>query len=66
MQTTDQVEYTDMGWNVSGKKTTSDIYNRYDFMLKSFGDMVMGKTENPYTPDYELELFKTVLKCCGE
>ncbi len=66
MQVTDKVEYTDMGWNVTGHKATSDIYNRYDFMLQSFAKMVRGEIENPYTPDYELELFKTVLKCCGE
>lgn len=66
MQLTDQVEYTDMGWNVKGNKTTSEIYNRYDFMLSSFAKMVRGEIENPYTYDYELELFKTVLKCCEE
>ncbi len=64
MQVTHQVEYTDMGWNVKGNKTTSEIYNRYDFMLNSFAKMVRGEIENPYTPDYELELFKTILKCC--
>ena len=24
-----------------------------------------GEKKNPYTYDYELELYKTVLKCCG-
>lgn len=27
-----------------------------------FGEMVMGERENPYT--YELELFRTITKCC--
>ncbi len=66
MQVTNQVEYNDMGWNVKGNKTTSDMYNRYDLMLNSFAKMVRGEIENPYTLDYELELYKTVLKCCGE
>ena len=66
MQVTDKTEYTDLGWNVKGDKTTSDIYNRYDLMLQSFAKMVMGEVENPYTYDYELELYKTILKCCGE
>ena len=64
MQVTDQVEYRDMGWNVKGDKTTSEIYNRYDLMMNSFAKMVRGEIENPYTLDYELQLFKTVLKCC--
>lgn len=43
----------------------SQPFNRYKKMLSSFAAMVRGETENPYTPDYELELFKTILKCCG-
>ena len=34
-------------------------------MPLSFGEMVRGEKENPYTYDYELELFKTILVCCG-
>ena len=34
-------------------------------MLASFAAMVRGEKENPYTYDYELELYKTVLQCCG-
>jgi hypothetical protein len=32
--------------------------------MESFGYMVKGETENPYTLDYELELYKLVLQCC--
>jgi hypothetical protein len=28
--------------------------------------MVRGEKKNPYTLEYELELYKTVLKACGE
>ena len=38
--------------------------DRYDNMMKAFAEIVRG-AENPYTPDYELKLFKLVMKCCG-
>ncbi len=44
---------------------TSEVFDRYEDMVSSFAAMVRGEKENPYTLDYELELFKTVLKCCG-
>jgi len=40
-------------------------FQRYEAMLTAFAEMVRGEKENPYTLDYELELFKTILKCCG-
>ena len=43
----------------------SDVFYRYDDMMKSFAAMVRGERENPYTYDYELLLYKTLLKCCG-
>ncbi|MBQ2957836.1 MAG: Gfo/Idh/MocA family oxidoreductase [Clostridia bacterium] len=39
-------------------------YDRYDAMMRDFAEIVRGK-ENPYTPEYELNLFKLVMKCCG-
>jgi hypothetical protein len=33
-------------------------------MLAAFARMVAGEMENPYTLDYELELYETLLKCC--
>ena len=33
--------------------------------MKSFAAMVRGEKENPYTLDYELALFRTIMKCCG-
>lgn len=53
-------------WN---KKTEEEICapcNRYDTMMKSFAEYVRKIRQNPFTPDYELELYKTVLKCCGD
>lgn len=43
----------------------SEPFQRYEAMLAAFASMVRGETENPYTCDYELQLFKTVMQCCG-
>ena len=43
----------------------SQPFNRYEKMLSSFAAMVRGDIENPYTPDYELALYRILLKCCG-
>jgi len=45
---------------------TTDEFDRYDSMLESFGKMVRGEIENPYSYEYELNLYKTLLKCCGK
>ena len=43
---------------------TSEPFDRYEGMMSSFGEMVRGEKINPYTADYELRLFKTILACC--
>ena len=43
----------------------SELFQRYEAMILAFAEMVRGEKKNPYTLDYELDLFKTVLKCCG-
>lgn len=40
-------------------------FDRYALMMTAFAEMVRGEKKNPFAPDYELELYKTVLKCCG-
>ena len=47
-------------------ETISDTFNRYDDMMTAFARYCNGETKNPYTLDYELELYKTILKSCGE
>jgi len=32
--------------------------------MDSFASYVRGEKENPYTLEYELNLYKTILKCC--
>lgn len=57
---------TSTNWHTKGEKEISAPYDRYDDMMRSFAEYVRGEKQNPYSPDYELELFKAVLKACGE
>ena len=43
----------------------SEPFQRYEEMLFAFAAMVRGEKENPYTLDYELALYRTILECCG-
>ena len=43
----------------------SETFDRYQDMMRAFAAMVRWETENPYTLDYELTLFRTLLTCCG-
>lgn len=52
-------------WNSFTSKAVSKPVNRYDKMMRSFAEMAMGKKDNPWDYDYELELYKIVLECCG-
>lgn len=61
---TGKVEYTSNNWHDAGVACKSDIIDRYDKMIISFAAMVRGEMENPYTYDYELELYRTVMKAC--
>ncbi|MBE6948035.1 MAG: Gfo/Idh/MocA family oxidoreductase [Ruminococcaceae bacterium] len=53
-------------WNHQGEEKTTEMYNRYDGMMESFAKYVCGEKENPYSYDYELELYKLILRACGE
>ena len=57
--------YRDEGWNSFGKQTKSEYYNRFNTMLAEFADVAKGRKENPYSYDYELGLFKLLIKSCG-
>lgn len=52
-------------WNTEVEWKRSPDHDRYTDMLTAFGRMVRGEIENPYTYDYELELFRTITKACG-
>ncbi len=52
--------------NSAVSKESFGPFDRYQPMMTAFSKMVRGELENPYTPDYELELYKIILKCCKE
>lgn len=52
-------------WTAETKSEICEPFDRYDGMMLSFSKMVRGECENPYTYDYELGLYKTILKACG-
>ena len=53
-------------WHTAGNVTQSQIYDRYDSMMKNFAEIVRKEKENPYSYDYERNLYKMVLKACGK
>lgn len=65
LQYTGKTEYTNYGWRDGGVYTESEEVDRYDSMMASFAKMSIGEKENPWDYDYELLLYKTVLKSCG-
>lgn len=52
-------------WNKEWDTSKSEVYDRYDGMMRNFAEMVRGK-KNPYSYDYELGLYKLILKSCGK
>ena len=52
-------------WRAIGEWKEFEPFDRHDGMMTSFAEMVRGEKVNPYTPDYELEVYKHVLKACG-
>ena len=64
-QTTFSRTVCDTEWTADAPFAESEPRGRYTEMMKSFAAYVRREKENPYTPDYELELFKTLRKACG-
>ncbi len=62
--TNDEIE-DDKIWQERYEPLEGEPYDRYDGMMQSFADEIRGLYPNPYTYDYELTLFKTVMKCCN-
>ena len=52
-------------WHKPWASSKTEMFDRYDGMMQSFAEMVRGKP-NPYTYDYELNLYKLILKACGK
>jgi predicted dehydrogenase len=64
MQRTEYTVCTSTDWNDAGEHICSAPYHRYNDMMRSFAAIAMGEKENPYSLDYELTLFRTLLACC--
>ena len=52
-------------WHKEWDTSKSEVYDRYDDMMRNFAEMVRGK-ENPYSYEYELGLYKLILRSCGK
>ena len=52
-------------WHSYTNKEVSVPIDRYDSMMRSFAQIVRGEKQNPWSYDYELELYKMVLQACG-
>ena len=53
-------------WGKEPVRTKFEPFNRYDAMMRAFGEMVQGKRVNPWTPEYERKLHRMVLEACGK
>jgi len=58
-------ETYDAEWFKPWNSCESELYDRYDDMMRNFAEMVRGK-ENPYSYDYELGLYELLLRSCGK
>lgn len=62
---TEKKEYTEINRENNGVKTQSEPRDRYKAMIEGFASYVRGDSENPWNYDYELGLYKLILKGCG-
>lgn len=58
-------EYSEHKWSNNGDYRESEPFDRYLSMMLDFAAMVRGEHENEYTPDYELKLYRLLMKACG-
>ena len=52
-------------WHSFAPESKCPLHDRYDAMMKNFAELVRGK-ENPYSYDYELALYRLLLRACGK
>ena len=53
-------------WNADAEFVETDVFNRYNDIIKNFAEMVCDGKENPYDYDYERRLHKLILRACGK
>ena len=64
-QYTEAVTYTNPKWNDLGVREQSEVYDRYNTMMDTFGKMCLGEVENPHSPEHELAVYRAVLQAAG-
>ncbi len=50
------------GWSENWE---TEVFDRYEAMMRNFAAMVRGEKENEYSYDYEITLFRLLMRCCG-
>lgn len=58
-------EAYDLSWHKPWITSQSAPCDRYDAMMRNFAEIIRGK-ENPYSYDYELNLYKLLQRACGK
>ncbi len=53
-------------WDIDLPFERTATKGRYDDMMREFVEIVCKDKENPYTYEYELQLYKAILKACGK
>jgi hypothetical protein len=51
-------------WGKDGTTVRTEPFSRYGALVSAFAAMVRGERENPFTPDYELSLYKIFMEAC--
>ncbi len=51
-------------WANADPALRCDDFERYDVMMRPFAAYVRGEEENPYTYDYEKQVFRTLMRAC--
>ena len=56
---------TDDDWFKPWSTEQSEVFDRYDGMMRNFAELVRGK-QNPYSYEYERGLYRLLMRACGE
>ncbi len=63
---TEATGYVDTGWQIDGKKIKSELFDRYDPMMRAFAEFLRGERPVKLGYDYELALYKILLLACKD
>lgn len=66
LRTGRKVRYGKKDWNEDAPFEYCVPVDRYDAMMADFAAMCRGEKYNEYTPEYELGLYRLLLKACGQ